>query len=125
MRGQAVAAALCLIVGGLLGGCTGDARTAAALTGGDAERGRQAVRRYGCTTCHTIPRVPGAIGTIGPPLDRMARRAYVAGRLPNTPANLMRWLQHPQHVDPPNAMPEMGVTEADSRDIAAFLYTLK
>jgi hypothetical protein len=28
-------------------------------------------------------------------------------------------------VDPPNAMPEMGVTEPDSRDIAAFLYTLK
>jgi cytochrome c2 len=108
-----------------LAACTGDTRTASAITGGDPRRGREAVRRYGCTTCHSIPRVPGAVGTIGPPLDRMARRAYVAGRLPNTPANLMQWIRHPQHVVPPNAMPEMGVTESDSRDIAAFLYTLK
>jgi cytochrome c1 len=55
----------------------------------------------------------------------MGRRSYIAGRLTNTPGNLMKWIQHPQHVDPPNAMPEMGVSEGDSRDIAAFLYTLK
>jgi cytochrome c len=108
-----------------LAGCTDDTRTAAAITGGDPERGRDALRRYGCTTCHSIPRVPGAVGTVGPPLDRMARRAYIAGRLENTPGNLMQWIRHPQHVDPPNAMPEMGVTEADSRHIAAFLYTLE
>jgi cytochrome c1 len=37
----------------------------------------------------------------------------------------MRWLQHPPQVEPKTAMPDMGVTDADSRDIAAYLYSLK
>jgi cytochrome c len=121
---RALGVSLALTLAAAVGGCGGDARTAAAITGGDPGRGREALRRYGCTTCHSIPRVPGAVGTVGPPLDRMARRSYIAGRLENTPGNLIKWIQHPQHVDPPNAMPEMGVTEEDSRHIAAFLYTL-
>jgi cytochrome c len=120
------AALLALAVIGLaIAGCTGDTQTASAITGGDAFRGREAIRRYGCTTCHSIPGVPGATGTVGPPLDKIARRTYVAGRLENTPANLQRFIRHPQQVDPPNAMPDVGVTEADGRDIAAYLYTLK
>jgi cytochrome c len=35
------------------------------------------------------------------------------------------WIQNPQKVLPGNAMPQMGVTSRDSRDITAFLYTLK
>ena len=101
------------------------ARDVAAITGGDPARGREAVRRYGCTTCHTIPGVAGARGTVGPPLTQMGRRSYVAGHLDNTPENLARWIQRPQDVDPRNAMPNVGVTDADSRDIVAFLYTLK
>ncbi len=96
-----------------------------AIAGGDAHRGRDAVRRYGCGTCHTIPGVTGARGTVGPPLTQMGRRSYVAGHLENTPENLARWIRQPQEVDRPNAMPDMGVTETDSRDIAAFLYTLR
>jgi cytochrome c2 len=45
--------------------------------------------------------------------------------LPNTPDNLMHWIQKPQEVVPRNAMPDMGVNEKDSRDIAAYLYTLR
>jgi cytochrome c1 len=37
----------------------------------------------------------------------------------------LRWIQHPLQVRPDTPMPEMGVTEADSRDIAAYLYTLR
>jgi cytochrome c1 len=37
----------------------------------------------------------------------------------------MLWIQHPRQVEPRTAMPEMGVTEQDSRDIAAYLYTLR
>jgi cytochrome c1 len=55
----------------------------------------------------------------------MGRRRYVAGHLENTPENLVRWIRHPQEVDRSNAMPDVGVTEADSWDIAAFLYTLR
>ena len=45
--------------------------------------------------------------------------------LRNTPDNLVRWMRNPQSVVPGNAMPDMGVTEAQARDIAAYLYTLR
>jgi cytochrome c2 len=100
-------------------------REASALTGGDPRRGNALARRYGCGSCHRIPGVAGAAGTVGPPLDAIAARSYLAGRLPNTPANLIRWVQHPHAVEPGTAMPELGVTDADARDLAAYLETLR
>ena len=100
-------------------------RQAAAMTGGEPTRGKALIRKYGCQACHTIPGVSGADGTIGPPLDRIARRAYLAGRLPNEPRNMIRWIREPQDVSPGTAMPEMGISEQDGRDIAAYLYTLR
>jgi cytochrome c2 len=93
--------------------------------GGDARLGRTDIRKYGCNTCHEISGVPGARGLIGPSLDGIGQRYYIAGELPNTPDNLMLWIEHPRQVESHTAMPEMGVTEQDSRDIAAYLYTLK
>jgi cytochrome c oxidase assembly factor CtaG/cytochrome c2 len=100
-------------------------REAAALTGGDVSRGRTAIGKYGCGACHTIPGIRDAAATVGPPLTQIAMRQYLGGHLVNTPDNLMKWLQHPQQIDPKNAMPEMGVTDQDARDIAAYLYTLR
>jgi cytochrome c len=98
----------------------------AAVPGGDAEHGRQAIqRRYGCGACHVIPGVPGAVGKVGPPLLWWADRSMIAGRIPNTPENLVRWIQDPQAIEPGTAMPALGVTEADARDIAAYLFTLR
>jgi cytochrome c len=93
--------------------------------GGNARAGRQEIRKYGCNACHSITGVPGARGLVGPPLDNIGNRSYIAGELPNTPDNLMRWIQHPHAVEAHTMMPEMGVTEEDSRDIAAYLYTLR
>ena len=45
--------------------------------------------------------------------------------LQNTPDNMIRWIQNPQGVDDKTAMPNLGVTDADARDIASYLYTLK
>ena len=103
-----------------------EVQRAATLTGGgDARLGRLELRKYGCNTCHQISGISGARGLIGPPLDGIAQRYYIAGELPNTPDNLMRWIQHPRQVESHTVMPEMGVTEQDSRDIAAYLYTLR
>ena len=103
-----------------------EVKRAAVLTGGgNARLGRTEIRKYGCNTCHEIPGVPGARGLIGPRLDGIGQRYYIAGELPNTPENLMLWIEHPRQVEPHTAMPEMGVTEQDSRDIAAYLYTLR
>lgn len=110
----------------LLCGCEGDVeQTAAAMTGGTPARGKEIIRHYGCDACHSIPGIAGARGQVGPPLDNIASRAYLAGRLPNTPQNLMRWIRAPQEIAPGTAMPNLGVTERDGRDIAAFLYTLR
>ncbi len=95
------------------------------LTGGDPYRGRDQIRRYGCDSCHTIPGVSTADALVGPPLTRIALRTYLAGRLENTPENMQRWIRNPWSIDERTAMPNMGVTERDARDIAAFLYTLR
>lgn len=95
------------------------------MTGGDPSTGRVKIRNYGCQACHTIPGVSGANAWVGPPLMHWARRVYIAGEVPNTPENLTRWLQHPPQIEPKTAMPDMGVTEQDSRDIAAYLYSLR
>jgi mono/diheme cytochrome c family protein len=91
----------------------------------DPDRGHQAINQYACITCHRIPGVVGPNAPVGPPLDGIAGRAMIAGRLPNTFDNMVRWLREPQAVDPLTAMPPLGVTERDARDIAAYLATLK
>jgi cytochrome c len=98
---------------------------AARLTGGSPERGARQLREYGCGSCHTIPGVPGARGTVGPALAGISGRTYIAGVLANTPDNLMLWIQHPQKVDSLTAMPELGVSEPIARDMASYLYTLR
>ena len=107
-------------------GCKEDLATKAAqMTGGDPERGKTEIRQHGCGACHSIPGVPGAHALVGPPLDHMASRAYLAGTLPNSPDNMREWIMHPQQVKPRNAMPDVGLTDASARDISAFLYTLE
>jgi cytochrome c2 len=91
---------------------------------GDAENGRLLLRQFGCGDCHQIPGVPGARGRVGPPLDRLARRSYLAGMLPNTPAQLSHWIREPQAIRPGTAMPDMQVSVAHARDMVAYLYTL-
>lgn len=88
---------------------------------GDPERGKLAVTQYGCQACHIIPDVVGGKVYIGRPLAGLAEQKLIAGRLPNTRDNLVRWLLDPQSIDPQTAMPNMGVTERDARDMAAYL----
>lgn len=111
----------------LLSGCSGG-RTVHAYTvttGGDARRGRQVIQSYGCGSCHTIPGIEGARGLVGPPLFFMGRRTMIAGELPNSPENLVRWIKSPQSVEPGTAMPTLGLTDQQARDAAAYLYTLQ
>ena len=96
---------------------------AAAITGGDPRRGEAMFIKYGCGGCHGLKHVRKASGMVGPPLDGVAIRAILAGRLENTPDNMQRWIRDPQRVAPGTAMPDLDVGERDARDIAAFLYT--
>lgn len=95
------------------------------VVGGDAAMGREAVVALGCTTCHVVPGLRGPRGHTGPSLARFGGRGYIAGVLPNTPDNLVRWLRDPPSVAPRTAMPGQDITDAQARDIAAFLVTLR
>lgn len=95
------------------------------VSGGNAERGEKLVQQYGCQACHTISSLPGPRGVVGPPLDHIAVRGYIAGKLPNNAETMEAWLQNPQKLDPQNAMPNLGISPADAKDITAYLLTLK
>lgn len=95
------------------------------VSDGNPARGAALIGSYGCGSCHSIPGIREADGLVGPPLDQMGRRSYIAGQLPNTGPNLQRWIRDPQQVEPGTAMPDLDVTEQDARDIAAYLFTLE
>lgn len=89
------------------------------------ERGRLAIHQYACTACHTVPGVAGADTRVGPPLAGMGSRPFIAGFLANTPSNMVRWLQDPPAQNELTAMPDLGVSEQDARDMAAYLSSLQ
>ncbi len=112
------------LTGALLTSCAGgkENRAYAVYSGGDARRGAQVINMKQCGACHVIPGINGAAGLVGPPLFSFARRTYVAGEIANTPDNLVRWVMNPQSVEPHTAMPNLGLTEQQARDVAAYLY---
>ena len=105
--------------------CHGLPRTSAAVPGGDPALGPELIRSYGCQTCHTIPGVPGADATVGPPLTDFGERRYIAGEVANTGSNLVRWIMVHQSIKPTTVMPDANVTQRDARNIAAYLETLR
>ena len=109
----------------MLAGCSAEGDKQPAIAGGDARRGHEFITRYGCGSCHVIPNVEHARGEVGPPLEAIASRAYLGGVLPNTPDNMVLWIRYPKHVDPRTAMPDLGVSEPEARDMTAYLYTLR
>lgn len=130
-----------LVLAGLLlalAGCNGEAghgeeeppnqvaleRGPQTVPGGDRQRGVERLVEYGCGSCHTIPGIARADGRVGPPLNFWADRQYIAGSLPNTPDNLIYWIQFPQAVEPGTVMPNLGVSEDEARDMAAYLFGL-
>lgn len=117
------AAMLALMIGACEGGRPDD--SGPVVPGGEPQRGLSHMADYGCGACHTIPGLRGADGTVGPPLTDFGLRSYIAGAVPNSPDNLIRWIMHPHEIEPGTAMPHLGVSQGEARDIAAYLYTLR
>lgn len=92
------------------------------VPGGDGDRGKQLIEEYGCTSCHQIPGLREPEARVGPPLEGMAERRYIAGDEPNTVEVMLRWLQSPWEIEPGTLMPDLGLTEQEARDVAAYLY---
>jgi cytochrome c553 len=111
-------------IGGLAGGAV---LQNVPLGPGDPVRGRAIIASgvHGCTACHAIPGIRTARGVVGPPLGGLARRAFIAGQLPNNQGVLVAFLQNPPALAPRTGMPDVGLTLEEARHIAAFLYTLE
>ena len=103
-----------------LAGCSRGRQTVD-LPGASADRGKQVIERVGCGACHAIPGIRMAGGRVGPPLGDFARRRTIAGKLANTPGDLTRWIHEPQAVVPGNDMPDLGLSQRQARDVAAYL----
>lgn len=120
---RALHAALLVIAAATMAGCSSGVEQAL-VPGGDPKRGELLLRQFGCGACHRIPGVALADGNVGPPLEHAGRRVYIAGVLPNTPDNMIRFIRAPQAVDPLSAMPDLGLNEPHARDIVAYLYKI-
>lgn len=79
------------------------------------------LRQYACHNCHRIDDVVGPETFIGPTLEDWRERKFIAGVLPNTRENLVRWIRDPQAISPHTLMPNLDVTEAHARDMARYL----
>ncbi|NLG76199.1 MAG: c-type cytochrome [Xanthomonadaceae bacterium] len=95
------------------------------VSGGDAKRGRQAIAELECGACHQIPGVPGAWGRVGPPLAEYRHNVYIAGKHPNVPDVLVRFVRDAPSLAPDTAMPAIEMSDTQARDVAAYLYSLE
>lgn len=95
---------------------------ARSAVGGDPVRGARLVVRYGCAACHDIPGVRPRGAQVGPSLEGLATRPFLAGQVRNRPDRLIAWITDPKAIEPGTAMPDLGVSEAEARDIATYLY---
>lgn len=94
-------------------------------TGGSPAKGAALINQYRCGACHIIPGIHDAHGLVAPPLIYFAERTFIAGEVPNTPDNLVHWIKSPQSIESGTAMPTLGLSDQQARDVAAYLYTLR
>lgn len=106
----------------VLAGC-GAATHPATPTSWDPARGKMLIEYYGCGACHQIGGIPLANGHVGPPLTNFVQRyQLIAGIMPNTPQNVVRWILDPPKLIPTVDMPDLGLGPHGAEDIAAYLY---
>ena len=87
--------------------------------------GAQTFLGAGCGDCHRI-RGTSARGDVGPDLTHLGQRATLAAlTLANTPANLERWIRHPQAVKPGSRMPDVRLSNAQWAAIDSYLRSLR
>jgi cytochrome c2 len=114
---------LVIVLVAVLAACSKPPPTYEPLTGGNPRAGQQLIARYGCAACHEIKGIAHADSKVGPSLTEIRGRGYVGGVLPNSADNIVKWIVHPHAYSPKTAMPELGVSAVEARDMAAYLYS--
>jgi cytochrome c len=83
--------------------------------GGDAGKGEQLFVNRGCRACHTIG------GSERVPFSRAPNLAGVGLKVRG--AWLFRWLKSPCAYDPGTVMPQLGLSDEETRHLIAFLLS--
>lgn len=96
----------------------------AACQHGGSHAAAKALIAARCAACHVVPGVASARGMVGPSLAGIAGQQVIAGKYANTPDTMVRWLHDPQALLPGTAMPATGLTQAQAKLVADYLYTL-
>lgn len=104
--------------------CGGETARVIDLPNANPPRGQALIRQVGCAACHIIPGVDWPQGAVGPSLEGFADRNLIAGRFPNEPEALARWVRDAPSMIPETGMTPMPLTEEEARDVTAYLYTL-
>lgn len=121
---RCTATSLIMLVGLAACGQT-ETSTPQRVIGGDREAGRAVIAAVACGVCHVIPGIRGANGIVGPSLVGFGHRQLIGGVAPNQPAVLVQWVRDAPSIAPNTGMPELPLTEAQARDVAAYLFTLR
>jgi len=122
MRRRTVMLGIAVAAVALAAAACGTSTSPTLVPGGDPANGKRLIQRFGCGSCHEIAGIEGAGGRVGPSLRDLQDRRLIAGRIGNNPRNAIRWIMDPQRIEPGTVMPDLGVTEPEARDIAAYLY---
>jgi cytochrome c oxidase subunit 2 len=76
-----------------------------------------------CSACHSLDATSTA-NLIGPNLANIGSRRYIGARtLPNTDANLAKWIYDPQVIKHGILMPKLGLTHEQATMVAQYLRT--
>jgi len=100
------------------------------------QAGQAVIVQANCGSCHTIPGVAGANGTLGPNLGPTDSAPPVSGRgmiatypngvVPNgSPDDLAAWIQDPPSLKPGTLMPKLALSSDDAAAAAAYLYAIQ
>jgi hypothetical protein len=112
---------------------TGEESAAADSAGVDLDEVIAAINKGGCTACHTIPNIPGAVGVVGPNLANIGVTG--AERIPGYEAEayIRESLVEPNAFTAPECptgpcitgvMPEILLEDAEVDVIVSYLATL-
>ena len=114
------------VAGGVLGlGPPTRRQPAAQPTGAEAVAGGKLIQTIACGGCHTIRGTPRRARS--GPTSRISAAAAASPRirLPNTPQNLLAWLQDPQAIKPECPMPTIPLPLREQQQLVAYLEELK
>jgi cytochrome c oxidase subunit 2 len=90
-----------------------------------AQRGRDLFLSGSCMLCHAIEGTTAGARK-APDLTHVASRARIAaGRLPNTPEDLVQWIADPHKAKPGVNMPAHLLSNDDLQALVAYLGTLR